>query len=112
MIYIIESTTYIIFIILYIQAKFSHIDQFYVSVIKSLPAFTLALFIITKTNRNQSKTNNSVYQSLIAIGLLACGIGDFALNMEDDPYYGSLLWFIVGLVFFLSGHIFFIYSIK
>ena len=34
------------------------------------------------------------------------------LCMETDPKYGAEPWFLIGLVSFLTGHIFFIYAMK
>ncbi|MEG0386545.1 MAG: lysoplasmalogenase [Solibacillus sp.] len=41
------------------------------------------------------------YQWLITIGLIICAVGDYTLQ-----------WFIVGLCFFLIGHIFYIFAFR
>ena len=48
------------------------------------------------------------YRNKICKGLVLCALGDFCLDMELHPEYGSEIWFISGLLSFLFGHIYFL----
>ncbi len=64
----------------------------FIMLFKLIPMiFIIILALLTKAP--QAKT----YYTLISIGLVFCAIGDYTLQ-----------WFIVGLTFFLIGHLFYI----
>lgn len=52
------------------------------------------------------------FQHFISTGLFFCAIGDFCLSMELHPKWGSNLWFLIGLISFLVGHVFFIMGMQ
>ena len=52
------------------------------------------------------------YMFSIAMGLILCAGGDFCLAMEHHKEVGNELWFIIGLVIFLSGHLSFYYGME
>lgn len=75
---------------------FETIDSSLKMVFKLLPMILLiALAFLTKV---QVK---SPYYWLISIGLIFCAVGDYTLQ-----------WFIIGLSFFLVGHIFYIFAFR
>lgn len=75
---------------------FETIDSSLKMVFKLLPMIMLiALAFLTKV---QVK---SPYYWLISIGLIFCAVGDYTLQ-----------WFIIGLSFFLVGHIFYIFAFR
>lgn len=72
------------------------IDSSVVMLFKLIPMLLLiALAFMTKLPTKLS------YHWLISIGLIFCAIGDYTLQ-----------WFIVGLCFFLIGHIFYIFAFR
>ena len=67
-------------------------DSELIMLFKLIPMiFIITLALLTKAPR--AKT----YYTLISIGLVFCAIGDYTIQ-----------WFIVGLIFFLIGHLFYI----
>ena len=81
---------------LYYVFLFETIDSSLKMVFKLLPMILLiALAFLTKV---QVK---SPYYWLISTGLIFCAVGDYTLQ-----------WFIVGLSFFLIGHIFYIFAFR
>src|ERR1044072_3973284 len=67
-------------------------DSELIMLFKLIPMiFIIILALLTKAPR--AKT----YYTLISIGLVFCAIGDYTIQ-----------WFIVGLIFFLIGHLFYI----
>ena len=81
---------------LYYVFFFETIDSSLKMVFKLLPMILLiALAFLTKV---QVK---SPYYWLISIGLIFCAVGDYTLQ-----------WFIIGLSFFLVGHIFYIFAFR
>ena len=60
-------------------------------VFKLIPMILFIMLAIMSTERNDN------YALFVCIGLIFCAIGDYTLQ-----------WFIVGLSFFLTGHIFYI----
>lgn len=81
---------------LYYVFLFQTIDSSLKMVFKLLPMILLiALAYLTKV---PVKSN---YYWLILIGLIFCAIGDYTLQ-----------WFIIGLSFFLTGHIFYIFAFR
>ncbi len=75
---------------------FQTIDPSLKMVFKLLPM--LLLIVLAFTTKVQLK---APYYWLVSIGLIFCSIGDY-----------SLQWFIVGLSFFLTGHIFYIFAFR
>ena len=81
---------------LYYVFFFETIDSSLKMVFKLLPMILLiALAFLTKVHVK------SPYYWLISIGLIFCAVGDYTLQ-----------WFIVGLSFFLIGHIFYIFAFR
>ncbi|MGN7477047.1 lysoplasmalogenase [Solibacillus silvestris] len=75
---------------------FHTIDSSLKMVFKLLPMVLLiTLAFLTKI------PVKSTYYWLISIGLIFCAIGDYTLQ-----------WFIIGLCFFLTGHIFYIFAFR
>ena len=68
-------------------------DSEYIIVFKLLPMIFIIVYALLSKAFNVKK-----YYILMTIGLVICAIGDYTIQ----------LWFIVGLVFFLLGHIFYI----
>lgn len=64
----------------------------YILIFKIIPMILIIILALTTKTANIKK-----YHTLIIIGLIFCTIGDYTLQ-----------WFIVGLSFFLIGHIFYI----
>ena len=64
----------------------------FIMLFKLIPMF-LIIILALLTRAPQAKT----YYTLISIGLVFCAIGDYTLQ-----------WFIIGLIFFLIGHLFYI----
>lgn len=60
-------------------------------VFKLIPMILIILFALLATSKHH------IYSILVCIGLVFCAIGDYTLQ-----------WFIVGLTFFLMGHLFYI----
>lgn len=86
------------------------------SVIKCCPAIFLSYLVLSNqfwVNSDGEKVSltSRDFRNKIAIGLFFCAIGDFLLHMEDHPVHGNDLWFLLGLVSFLIGHIFFMFSL-
>lgn len=75
---------------------FQTIDPSLKMVFKLLPM--LLLIVLAFTTKVQLK---APYYWLVSIGLIFCSIGDYTLQ-----------WFIVGLSFFLTGHIFYIFAFR
>ncbi|MER2038318.1 MAG: lysoplasmalogenase [Solibacillus sp.] len=75
---------------------FQTIDSSVKMVFKLIPM--ILLIALAFTTRVQLK---APYYWLISIGLIFCAIGDYTLQ-----------WFIVGLSFFLTGHIFYIFAFR
>lgn len=67
-------------------------DSDFIMLFKLIPMI-LIIILALLTKVPQSKT----YYTLITIGLVFCAIGDYTIQ-----------WFIVGLIFFLIGHLFYI----
>lgn len=81
---------------LYYVFLFDTIDPTLKMLFKLIPMLLLiALAFLTKV------PNKTPYYWLISIGLIVCAIGDYTLQ-----------WFIVGLSFFLTGHIFYIFAFR
>ncbi|MER2119919.1 MAG: lysoplasmalogenase [Solibacillus sp.] len=81
---------------LYYVFFFETIDSSLKMVFKLLPMILLiALAFLSKVHVK------SPYYWLISIGLIFCAVGDYTLQ-----------WFIVGLIFFLIGHIFYIFAFR
>ncbi|MFL0583161.1 lysoplasmalogenase [Solibacillus silvestris] len=81
---------------LYYVFFFETIDSSLKMVFKLLPMiFLLVLAFLTKVHVK------SPYYWLISIGLIFCAVGDYTLQ-----------WFIIGLSFFLVGHIFYIFAFR
>lgn len=75
---------------------FQTIDSSLKMTFKLLPMILLiALAFTTKV------APKATYYWLVSIGLIFCAIGDYTLQ-----------WFIVGLCFFLTGHIFYIFAFR
>ncbi|ATP38811.1 lysoplasmalogenase [Solibacillus sp. R5-41] len=72
------------------------IDSSLIMVFKLIPM--LLLITLAFTTKLPAKIP---YHWLISIGLIICAIGDYTLQ-----------WFIVGLCFFLTGHIFYIFAFR
>ncbi|MEG0385906.1 MAG: lysoplasmalogenase [Solibacillus sp.] len=72
------------------------IDSSLIMVFKLIPM--LLLITLAFTTKLPTKLP---YQWLVSIGLIFCAIGDYTLQ-----------WFIVGLCFFLIGHIFYIFAFR
>ncbi|AWE06116.1 lysoplasmalogenase [Lysinibacillus sp. 2017] len=75
---------------------FQTIDPSLKMVFKLLPM--LLLIVLAFATKVQLK---APYYWLVSIGLIFCAIGDYTLQ-----------WFIVGLSFFLIGHIFYIFAFR
>lgn len=75
---------------------FQTIDSSMKMVFKLLPM--LLLILLAFTSKVQPK---APFYWLICIGLIFCAIGDYTLQ-----------WFIIGLSFFLIGHIFYIFAFR
>lgn len=75
---------------------FQTIDDSFKMIFKLLPMLLLIVFAFT--TKIQVK---APYYWLISVGLIFCAIGDYTLQ-----------WFIVGLCFFLTGHIFYIFAFR
>ena len=67
-------------------------DNKYIMVFKLLPMIFIIIYALLSKALNVKK-----YYILMTIGLVVCAIGDYTIP-----------WFIVGLSFFLIGHIFYI----
>lgn len=81
---------------LYYVFFFQTIDSSLKMVFKLLPMILLiVLAFLTKV------PVKSPYYWLISVGLIFCAIGDYTLQ-----------WFIIGLSFFLIGHIFYIFAFR
>ncbi|AMO84087.1 YhhN-like protein [Solibacillus isronensis B3W22] len=81
---------------LYYVFFFETIDSSLKMVFKLLPMiFLIVLAFLTKVHVK------SPYYWLISIGLIFCAVGDYTLQ-----------WFIIGLSFFLVGHIFYIFAFR
>ena len=81
---------------LYYVFLFDTIDPSLKMLFKLIPMLLLiALAFTTKV------PEKAPYYWLISIGLIVCAIGDYTLQ-----------WFIVGLSFFLTGHIFYIFAFR
>lgn len=75
---------------------FETIDSSLKMVFKLLPMILLILLAFLTKVRVKSP-----YYWLISIGLIFCAVGDYTLQ-----------WFIIGLSFFLIGHIFYIFAFR
>lgn len=75
---------------------FQTIDSSLKMVFKLLPMILLIALAFMTTIQNKAP-----YYWLISIGLIFCAIGDYTLQ-----------WFIIGLSFFLVGHIFYIFAFR
>ncbi|KAL0231149.1 hypothetical protein GEMRC1_010554 [Eukaryota sp. GEM-RC1] len=70
---------------------------------RGFKAITTTVIVMLANVRSFSSTRSShTYQFLIKMGLLAGLCGDIFLSYEGKPF------FILGLCFFLSGHVFFV----
>lgn len=76
---------------LYYVFLFDTIPDGYAMVFKLIPMVLFIMLAILLTKRSDS------YALFVCIGLVFCAIGDYTLQ-----------WFIVGLTFFLIGHLFYI----
>jgi uncharacterized membrane protein YhhN len=82
----------IFYVILVVVAEHDFSVEFLVF-FKSLPAFALS---------------HGVEDSVLKTGLFMCAMGDAFLELEDKYADGSNKFFILGLLSFLSGHLFFV----
>lgn len=101
-------------------------DEISTAVVKSCVGIMLAAILIwfDRMNwrmREQASKDGFVklerhtkfsYSFSVAIGLVLCSGGDFCLAMEHHKEFGSEIWFICGLLIFLSGHVFFYYGME
>jgi uncharacterized membrane protein YhhN len=81
---------------IYYVFLFQTIDSSLKMVFKLIPM--IFLIFLAFTTKVQLKAH---YYWLISIGLIFCAIGDYTLQ-----------WFIIGLCFFLTGHIFYIFAFR
>lgn len=85
-IFIVFSSFYVFF--------FSLIPDSFQMLFKLIP-MALIIFIAITTK----STNSKKYQRIIIIALIFCAIGDYTIQ-----------WFLIGLISFLIGHLFYIYA--
>lgn len=67
-------------------------DSDYIMLFKLLPMVFIIIYAILSKSDNIKR-----YSILMTVGLVVCAIGDYTIQ-----------WFIVGLIFFLIGHLFYI----
>jgi len=66
----------------------------------------------TKKGKDHHRSSVIRYTKYLQAGLVFCSGGDFMLHMEIHPSLGHRAWFLVGLISFLIGHIYFIWGMK
>ena len=103
-----------ILVILYGFVEFSEIfTPEFCAIFKSLPALYCAFraFNCWKQTTNKQKIRHNIafqYCFTIITGLIFCAGGDFFLRLDKAGYKIEPSFFILGLLSFLIGHIFFI----
>jgi len=55
---------------------------------------------------------NKDFMHYTAVGLIFFAFGSFSMTMESHPAYGSEHWFLVGMFFYLLGHIFIMFRLS
>jgi hypothetical protein len=93
------------------------LDQTVQAIIKASPGIFLCFVILksqvwTNSLGVRVQMTSCEFMNNMATGLVFCALGDFLLHMEDHPQYGSDIWFLTGLVSFLVGHIFYMFSLS
>lgn len=93
------------------------VDHTVQAIIKASPGIFLCYIILKSQVWKNSlgikvQMTSCEFMNNMAVGLVFCALGDFLLHMEDHPKYSSDFWFLAGLVSFLIGHIFFMFSLS